>query len=147
MKPMIATNTRAVFFGVTKALPLMATGGSILLTSSIASARYMENHVVYAGTKAAIEAFARNWSVELMHRRIRVNVINAGFGNKDLVTEATGSFPVPQRAVDAHDDVQGMVEGARTVLWLASDESSIVTGAVLCADRGFAAGMPLPGSR
>ena len=49
--------------------------------------------------------------------------------------------------VDAHDNTQGMVEGARTVLWLASDESAIVTGAVLCADNGFAAGMPLPGAR
>ena len=42
-----------------KLLPLMRDGGAILLTSSIATTKVMENHAVYAGTKAAIEAFAR----------------------------------------------------------------------------------------
>ena len=57
-----ATNTRAVFFGVTKALPFMRDGGSVILTSSIAGSKVMDNHAVYAGSKAAIEAFARNWA-------------------------------------------------------------------------------------
>src|SRR5690606_28942355 len=65
-------NTRAVFFGVTKALPLMRTGGSIILTSSIASAKVLENHAVYAGSKAAIEAFARAWALEFKANKIRV---------------------------------------------------------------------------
>jgi NAD(P)-dependent dehydrogenase (short-subunit alcohol dehydrogenase family) len=73
-----ATNTRAVFFGVTKALALMRDGGSIILTSSIAGSKVMDNHAVYAGSKAAIEAFARNWALELKHRRIRVNVLSPG---------------------------------------------------------------------
>jgi len=59
-----ATNTRAVFFGVTKALPLMRDGASIILTGSIASAKVLENHAVYAGSKAAIGAFARAWALE-----------------------------------------------------------------------------------
>jgi NAD(P)-dependent dehydrogenase (short-subunit alcohol dehydrogenase family) len=73
-----AVNTRGVFFGVTRIVPLMRDGGAIVLTSSIASNKVMENHAVYAGTKAAIEAFARSWAIELKQRRIRVNVISPG---------------------------------------------------------------------
>jgi NAD(P)-dependent dehydrogenase (short-subunit alcohol dehydrogenase family) len=80
-----ATNTRAVFFGVTKALPLLKDGGSILLTSSIASSKFMVGHAIYGGTKAAIEAFARSWAVELKDRRIRVNVISPGPVNTPII--------------------------------------------------------------
>ncbi len=142
-------NELGTFLGVKHAIAPMreAGGGSIVNISTIDASLPSPLTVAYSATKFAVEGITRVAALELKHYGIRVNVINAGFGNKDLVTEATGSFPVPQRAVDAHDDVRGMVEGARTVLWLASDESSIVTGAVLCADNGFAAGMPLPGTR
>jgi NAD(P)-dependent dehydrogenase (short-subunit alcohol dehydrogenase family) len=60
-----ATNARGVFFGVQKVAPLLRDGGSIILTSSIASSKVLEGHAVYAGSKAAIEAFARSWALEL----------------------------------------------------------------------------------
>ena len=53
----------SVFFGVTRMLPLMRDGGSLILTGSIASAKVLDDHAVYAGTKAAIGAFARNWAM------------------------------------------------------------------------------------
>jgi NAD(P)-dependent dehydrogenase (short-subunit alcohol dehydrogenase family) len=55
-----ATNARGVFFGVQKVAPLLRNSGSIILTSSIASDKVLEGHAVYAGSKAAIEAFARS---------------------------------------------------------------------------------------
>ena len=142
-------NELGTFLGVKHAIaPMRASGGgSIVNVSTIDASLPSPLTVAYSSTKFAVEGITRVAALELKQFGIRVNVINAGFGNKDLVVEATGSFPVPKGVVDAHDNEQGMVDGARTVLWLASDESSIVTGAVLCADNGFAAGMPLPGSR
>jgi 3alpha(or 20beta)-hydroxysteroid dehydrogenase len=139
-------NELGTFLGVKHAIAPMreAGGGSIVNVSTIDASLPSPLTVAYSATKFAVEGITRVAALELKQFGIRVNVINAGFGNRDLVTEATGSFPVPKGVVDAHDNVQGMIDGARTVLWLASDESSIVTGAVLCADNGFAAGMPLP---
>ena len=73
-----ATNARGVFFGVQKVAPLLRNGGSIILTSSIASDKVLEGHAVYAGSKAAIEAFARSWALEFKERGIRVNVLSPG---------------------------------------------------------------------
>ena len=73
-----ATNTRGVFFGVQKVAPLLRSGGSIILTSSIASDKVLDGHAVYAGSKAAIEAFARSWALEFKERGIRVNVLSPG---------------------------------------------------------------------
>lgn len=70
-------NTRGVFFGVQATVPVMRAGGSIIVTSSLASARVLPGHA-YAGAKAAIEAFARSWALELKDRRIRVNVLSPG---------------------------------------------------------------------
>jgi 3alpha(or 20beta)-hydroxysteroid dehydrogenase len=142
-------NELGTFLGVKHAIGPMrqAGGGSIVNISTIDASLPSPLTVAYSSTKFAVEGITRVAALELKQFGIRVNVINAGFGSKELVVEASGSFPVPQAAVDAHDNDQGMIDGARTVLWLASDESTIVTGAVLCADNGFAAGMPLPGTR
>lgn len=59
-----ATNARGVFFGVQKIAPLMRDGGSIIITGSIASDKVLDGHAVYAGSKAAINAFARSWAIE-----------------------------------------------------------------------------------
>ncbi|NEU99180.1 SDR family NAD(P)-dependent oxidoreductase, partial [Bradyrhizobium sp. UFLA 03-164] len=77
----LAINVRGAFFGVQKVAPLLRHGGSIILTSSIASNKVLEGHAVYAGSKAAIEAFARSWALEFSSRGIRVNVLSPGPGN------------------------------------------------------------------
>ncbi len=74
----LLTNARGTFFGVQRILPVMRDGGAIILTSSIAARKVLDGQAVYAGSKAAIEAFARNWALELKDRRIRVNVLSPG---------------------------------------------------------------------
>ena len=119
-------------------------GGSIVNISTIDAAMPSPLTVAYSATKFAVEGITRVAALELRADKIRVNVVNAGFGSKDLVIDATGRFRAPQAVIDAHDHPEQISAGARTVLFLASDDSSIVTGATLAADNGFTAGMPLP---
>lgn len=139
-----ATNTRAVFFGVTKALPILNDGASIILVSSIASAKVLQGHAVYAASKAAVEALARSWALEWKARGIRVNVISPGPVDTPILEKL--GLPAEQRA--GLDDAMAAAiplgrmgrpdELARAALYLASDESSFVTGANLRLDGGMA---------
>lgn len=138
-----ATNARGVFFGVQKMLPLMRDGGSIILTSSIATHKILEGHAVYAGAKAAVEAFARSWALELKARRIRVNIVSPG----PVDTPILGKLGVPDHARDGFEAHLANViplgrlgradELARAILFFASDDSSFVTGANLAVDGGI----------
>jgi NAD(P)-dependent dehydrogenase (short-subunit alcohol dehydrogenase family) len=138
-----ATNTRAVFFGVTRALPFMRDAGSIILTSSIAGTKVMENHAVYAGSKAAVEAFARSWALELKGRRIRVNVLSPG----PVDTPILAKLGISDDARPAFDRQMAQAiplgrmgrpgELAQAALFLASDDSVFVTGVNLKVDGGM----------
>lgn len=139
-----ATNTRGVFFGVQRVLPLIREGGSIILTSSIASEKVLEGHAVYAGTKAAVEAFARSWALELKDRRIRVNVLSPGPVDTPILAklgvaaearlefEAQTAQAIPLGRLGRPDEL------ATAALFLASDDSSFVTGANIRVDGGIA---------
>ncbi|CAN7695067.1 glucose 1-dehydrogenase [Variovorax paradoxus] len=139
-----ATNTRAVFFGVTKALPFMRDGGSIILTSSIAGSKVMDNHAVYAGSKAAIEAFARNWALELKDRRIRVNVLSPGpvdtpiLAKLGITESARPDFDQRMAAAIPLGRLGQPNDLAQAALFLASDDSVFVTGVNLKVDGGMA---------
>lgn len=139
-----ATNTRAVFFGVTKALPFMHDGGSIILTSSIAGSKVMDNHAVYAGSKAAIEAFARNWALELKNRRIRVNVLSPGpvdtpiLAKLGITDAARPEFDKSMAAAIPLGRLGQPNDLAQAALFLASDDSVFVTGVNLNVDGGMA---------
>ena len=71
-------NVKGVLFSVQKALPLFQDGGSIILNASIAVSKGMEALSVYSATKAAVRSFARTWTVDLKHRKIRVNAVSPG---------------------------------------------------------------------
>ena len=75
---MFGVNVKGVLFTVQKALPLFQDGGSIILTASIAGSKGYEGSTVYSATKAVIRSFARSWTVDLKHRKIRVNAISPG---------------------------------------------------------------------
>jgi NAD(P)-dependent dehydrogenase (short-subunit alcohol dehydrogenase family) len=139
-----ATNARGVFFGVQKVAPLLSNSGSIILTSSIASDKVLEGHAVYAGSKAAIEAFARSWALEFKGRGIRVNVLSPGpvdtpiLAKLGITEDARPSFEVKLAESIPLGRLGRPEELARAALFLASDASSFVTGAHIRVDGGMA---------
>ena len=131
-------NVRGTLFTVQKALPLMRDGGSIIMTGSIASLKGFPGMSVYNASKAAIRSFARTWTLDLKARRIRVNVLSPG-------TIDTGVFVgVPQEVKDQFVSLIPMgrigesEEIAKVALFLASEDSSFVTGIELFVDGGAA---------
>jgi NAD(P)-dependent dehydrogenase (short-subunit alcohol dehydrogenase family) len=131
-------NVRGTLFTVQKALPLMRDGGSIIMTGSIASVKGFEGVSVYNASKAAIRSFARTWTLDLKARKIRVNVLSPG-------TIDTGIFVgVPKEVKDQFVSLIPMgrigepAEIATAALFLASNDSSFVTGIELFVDGGTA---------
>jgi NAD(P)-dependent dehydrogenase (short-subunit alcohol dehydrogenase family) len=139
-----AVNTRGVFFGVQKMLPIMRDGGAIVLTGSLASDKVLDGHAAYAGSKAAIGAFARNWAIELKARDIRVNVLSPGPTDTAILEklgippEQLGAFEAAMAAAIPLGRLGQPDEVARAALFLASDASSFVTGIDLRVDGGMA---------
>ncbi|MEV0148947.1 MULTISPECIES: glucose 1-dehydrogenase [unclassified Nonomuraea] len=137
------TNVRGTLFTVQKALPLLNDGASVILTGSAAAVRGQEGFSVYAASKAAIRSFARTWANELRGRAIRVNTLTPGPVDTPGVT---GLVPTPDEADRLREALVGLVplgrmgtpeETASAALFLASDESSFVTGAELYVDGGM----------
>jgi NAD(P)-dependent dehydrogenase (short-subunit alcohol dehydrogenase family) len=137
-------NVKGLLFTVQKALPLFQDGGSIILNASIAASKGVEASSVYNATKAAIRSFARTWTVELKHRKIRVNAISPGpidtpgFNGLAQSEEQIEQFKtsivstVPMGRMGSPDEV------AKAASFLASDDSSYVTGIELFVDGGMA---------
>src|SRR5262249_114788 len=130
-------------FTVQKALPLFKDGGSIILNASVAARKGFGGFSVYNATKAALRSFARSWTSDLKDRKIRVNSISPGpietpiFGKMGLSDEQFRQFSrlvgeVPLGRLGRPEEV------ASAVLFLASDESSYVTGIDFCVDGGIA---------
>jgi NAD(P)-dependent dehydrogenase (short-subunit alcohol dehydrogenase family) len=136
------TNARGTFFGVQKIIPVLRDGGAIVLTSSIASRKVLDGHAIYAGSKAAIEAFARNWALELKDRRIRVNVLSPGptdtpiIGKLGVRGDALPVFEAEVARAVPFGRLADAEELARAAVFLASDDSAFVTGINLAVDGG-----------
>jgi NAD(P)-dependent dehydrogenase (short-subunit alcohol dehydrogenase family) len=131
-------NVRGTLFTVQKALPLLNDGGSIVLTGSVAGSKGTSAFGVYGATKAAVRNFVRAWTVELKDRRIRSNVLSPG----PTETPAVGQQPADAIARIVSTIPMGRMgeadEIARAALFLASDDSSFVTGIELFVDGGRA---------
>lgn len=141
----VAINLKGSFFTVQTLLPLIVDGGSIILNGSIAGSLGMPAFSVYSATKAAIRSFARTWTKDLSARHIRVNTLAPGTIITPIMTEQAG-FSEEQRdafyAQFASETPLGRngdpSEIASVATFLASSESSFVTGVELHVDGGYA---------
>jgi NAD(P)-dependent dehydrogenase (short-subunit alcohol dehydrogenase family) len=137
-------NVKGLLFTVQKALPLLPDGASIILNASIVASKGLTANSVYSATKAAVRSFARTWTTDLKDRRIRVNAVSpgpidtpglnnlaasTGAGEERLKMIASG---VPLGRLGRPDEI------AKAVVFLASDDSSYMTGSELFVDGGFA---------
>jgi NAD(P)-dependent dehydrogenase (short-subunit alcohol dehydrogenase family) len=135
---LININVKGAFFTVLKGLPLLKDGSSIILTGSVASVKGTAGFGVYAASKAAIRSFVRTWTTDLKDRRIRSNVVSPGPIRTPLTDRQSGDViarivsTVPMGRIGEPDEV------ARAALYLASDDSSFVTGIELFVDGGRA---------
>ena len=131
-------NVRGTLFTVQKALPLLNDGGSIILNGSVASVKGTAAFGVYAASKAAIRSFVRTWTTDLKDRRIRSNVVSPGPIDTPLASRQSADViarivsTIPMGRMGEPEEV------AKVALFLASDDSSFVTGIELFVDGGRA---------
>jgi NAD(P)-dependent dehydrogenase (short-subunit alcohol dehydrogenase family) len=141
---LFSINVKGLLFTVQKALPLMPEGGSIILNASIASIKGTPAFGVYSATKAAVRSFARTWTNDLKERKLRVNALSPGpidtpifddlAPTKEGVDKIKDGFisTIPLGRMGEADEI------AKAALFLASDDSSFVTGIELFVDGGRA---------
>ena len=137
-------NVKGVLFTVQKALPLFPDGACVILNASIVAGKGFSSNSVYSASKAAVRSFARTWTTDLKDRRIRVNAVSPGCTdtpglNELLASSETGkerrkmiSDTVPLGRLGRPDEI------AKAVVFLASDDSSYITGTESLVDGGLA---------
>ena len=130
------TNVKGTLFTVQKALPLLNDGGSIILNGSVGSVKGTPAFGVYGATKAALRSFVRTWTSDLKDRHIRSNVVSPGPTDTPIVDgqpeDAIARIvsTIPMGRMGEPDEI------AKAALFLASDDSSFVTGIQLFVDGG-----------
>jgi NAD(P)-dependent dehydrogenase (short-subunit alcohol dehydrogenase family) len=134
------SNVKGLLFTVQKALPLLTDGASIILNASITSSKGTPAFSVYSATKAAVRSFARSFTVDLKDRHIRVNALSPGpidtpgLSGLDETAQMKKALvaAVPMGRLGSPDEI------AKAAVFLASDDSSYVTGIELFVDGGMA---------
>ena len=138
------TNVKGVLFTVQKALPLLPDGASIILNASIVGSKGLPAYSVYSATKAAVRSFARTWTTDLKDRRIRVNAVSPGSIDTPAARDLLASSAVGEKRKKMIAETVPLGrfgtpdETAKAVVFLASDDSSYITGIELFVDGGFA---------
>ncbi|RTQ46295.1 SDR family oxidoreductase [Hymenobacter gummosus] len=136
-------NVKGMVFTVQKALPLLPDGSTIVLLSSVSGSKGTGSSSIYSATKAANRSLARNWAVDLKGRRIRVNAVSPGPietpGLNGLIDspEHLAQFKAQMTSVMPLGRLGEADEVAKAIVFLASDDSSFVTGAELFVDGGI----------
>lgn len=137
------TNARGVFFLVQKVAPYVRRGGSIILNSSTSAYVGLPGNAAYSGSKAAVRAFARSFSADLIEQQVRVNVVTPGAIDTPIFGRTRPDPVVLDRNMKK---VRSMVpierigraeEVAEVVVFLASNASSYLFGAEVVVDGGI----------
>ena len=137
-------NVKGTLFTVQKALPLLGKGSSIILTGSTTGSKGTPAFSVYSASKAAIRNFARSWALDLSGTGIRVNVLSPGPIETPGLLRALARTGKQEAMLAGLRDqtVLGRVgdpaETAAVALFLASDDSSFMTGSEVFVDGGLA---------
>ena len=137
-------NVKGLLFTVQKALPLVPDGASIILNASIVASKGLPENSVYSATKAAVRSFARTWTTDLKDRRIRVNAVSPGTIETPGLNELLASSRAGEQRLKMLSNTVPLGrlgtpnEIAKAVVFLASDDSSYITGTELFVDGGFA---------
>lgn len=136
-------NVKGTLFTVQKALPLLVAGGSVIVVGSTTGSMGTPAFSVYSATKAALRNFARTWALDLQGTGIRVNVLSPGAtltpGLEGVV--AADARDALYRALKAQTPLGRIADPAETAavaLFLASEESSFMTGSEVFVDGGAA---------
>jgi NAD(P)-dependent dehydrogenase (short-subunit alcohol dehydrogenase family) len=138
------TNVKGPLFLVQKIAPLFKNGGSIVLNGSVVAQKGFPAASVYSATKAAVVNLAKTLSTDLLSKNIRVNTLSPGPIETPIFARMGGT---PEQVKQAHEQMASYVplkrlgtvrEIAKTVLFLASDDSSFIVGSDICVDGGTA---------
>ena len=138
-----ALNARAPLFLVQKMLPMMGSGGSIILVSSAMHYMGLPNHSTYAATKAALRSYARTWAAEFSGSGIRANTLSPGVVDTPMLDSQAGTPEEAAAIREGYTSITPMERLARpeelanAALFLASDESSFMTGSDMVVDGGI----------
>jgi len=129
-------NARATLFTVQKALPLIRTGGSVILIGSTSGYLGVRGYSAYSATKAALRSYTRTWTRESNGRGIRFNTLSPGPIDTAMLDgqadKAQFAAAVPLNRLGRPEEI------ASAALFLASDDSSFVAGVELSVDGGMA---------
>jgi len=143
----LAVNLDAVFYLLRAAIPAMQArgGGAVVVIGSIAAFKAFPNHAAYCASKAALIGLIRQAAIDY-GPAIRLNLVCPGPVDTPLIWDSAAAFPDPARAVSDVADRTVMKrlglpdDIARAALFLASDESSWMTGTALTLDGGIMTG-------
>jgi NAD(P)-dependent dehydrogenase (short-subunit alcohol dehydrogenase family) len=142
---LMGSNLKGVFFTLQKHLHLLKEGSSVIITSSIGAVKGLPTNSVYAASKAGVRALGRNFAAELVGRGVRVNVISPGPVETPIIARTPGlpkeAIPAMRERMIADIPMHRMgrpEEVASVAVFLASDESSFITGIDILVDGGLA---------
>jgi Dehydrogenases with different specificities (related to short-chain alcohol dehydrogenases) len=132
-------NVKGTIFTVQKGLGLMSEGGSIILTGSTTGVMGTPAFSIYSASKAAVRNLARSWAQDLRGTGIRVNVLSPGPTLTELAAEVVGrDVMIEMGATTPIGHIGDPSEVAAAAAFLASPDSSFMTGSELFTDGGLA---------
>lgn len=135
-------NVKGPWLALRSAIPLLRPGGSVVINTSMTNKIGMVGGSAYAASKAALRSLVRTAAAELVEQKVRVNAVSPGPTDSGII--AKGYTPVEVTAIEQH--LASLIpmrrmgrpeEIARAALFLASSDSSFMTGEELVVDGGM----------